>query len=783
MKKVELLAPAGSLESLYAAVNAGADAVYLGGNKFSARAYASNFDEENMIQAVEYCHLYNVKVYAAVNTLIKENEMTEAIEYIGFLYKIGVDAVIVQDLGLIYLIKKYYPKFEIHASTQMTIHNVQGAKFINDLGVKRIVLSRELSLEEIRYISKDLRIETEVFIHGALCVCYSGQCLMSSMIGGRSGNRGRCAQPCRLPYTLIDDKNSNFYKGYILSTKDICTLDCIKDIINTGTSSLKIEGRMKRPEYVAGVVDIYRNAIDSIYKNGEVDSKYIKQSLNILKQLFNREGFSKAYLYGNVGKDMMAYNFPKNTGVRIGKVDANNFIKLEEDISINDGIRNENKGFTISKILNSDKKQVKNAFKGQRVRIIPSIYKTNDILYKTLDINLMSKYSKYYKDKFYKRINIPLKVKFKLGDNIRLSTVYNGVEINVEGEEIQRAIKSPITKVKLEGYLKETKNTPFDFETIEYECFDEGFMPVSNIKSARRRLIDNIYACCKNNREIQNCNLKNEYNNSKTEYNKNLPKNLICVNSVSQFKAARDMGFNDIAIDIFNKNSKLEQFLNEGVYLKIPNILKENFDYVCKVIDENISSIKGIVTSNLGIISKYRKRILIIGDYKLNIFNKASLRFYGKYVDMCCISVELNDNEINQLLKNNNVPAQILIYGKVELMVSEYCLIGSTIGDKSSNSICKSPCKNKNFYIKDRKNAVFPVITDRFCRSHIYNSVSTNLIPYINLVKKLNVNSYRFDFINENYDETLKILKAFKYGYWDYSFENYTRGHFKRGVE
>ncbi|MDD3225540.1 MAG: U32 family peptidase, partial [Clostridium sp.] len=260
MRKIELLAPCGTMESLYAAVQNGADAVYLGGSKFSARAYAANFDEDNMIKAVNYCHSYGVKIYVTVNTLLKEEEIKDALMYAGFLRKIGVDALIVQDTGLIYLIRNNFPDFELHASTQMTIHNDMGAKYFIDKGFKRVVLSRELSLNEIEHISKDLKIETEIFVHGALCVSYSGQCLMSSLIGGRSGNRGRCAQSCRMPYTI--EKGSDEIKGYLLSPKDICTLPEIHNIIKTGASSLKIEGRMKRPEYVATVVRVYRDLID-----------------------------------------------------------------------------------------------------------------------------------------------------------------------------------------------------------------------------------------------------------------------------------------------------------------------------------------------------------------------------------------------------------------------------------------------------------------------------------------------------------------------------------------
>ena len=242
MKRIELLAPVGNMESLIAAVQCGADAVYLGGINFSARAYAGNFDDDKIEEAIDYCHLYGLKVYITMNTLIKENEMKEAFDYAKKLYSFGTDALIVQDAGLAHLLKNYLPDFELHASTQMTVHNVEGALFYKNLGFKRIVLARELSLKEVKNISNNYNIETEIFIHGALCICYSGQCLMSSIIGGRSGNRGRCAQPCRMKYTLINKFNNKKKSCYALSPKDICTIENINEIIETGTASLKIEG-------------------------------------------------------------------------------------------------------------------------------------------------------------------------------------------------------------------------------------------------------------------------------------------------------------------------------------------------------------------------------------------------------------------------------------------------------------------------------------------------------------------------------------------------------------
>ena len=268
---IELLAPAGSRESLIAAVEAGADAVYLAGSQFGARAYADNFDEEALTEAIRFAHLRGVHIHVTVNTMVLDEELDDVRRYLQFLEKIGADAALVQDLGVAKIAREYAPNLPLHASTQMTIHNVQGARAMEALGFSRVVLSRELSLPEIREIVAGTNAEVETFTHGALCVCYSGQCLMSSMIGGRSGNRGCCAQPCRLPYTLVDvageDVLGDTAGNFLLSPKDLNTLDLLPQLVEAGVSSLKIEGRMKKPEYVATVVKTYRSVLDRILEH------------------------------------------------------------------------------------------------------------------------------------------------------------------------------------------------------------------------------------------------------------------------------------------------------------------------------------------------------------------------------------------------------------------------------------------------------------------------------------------------------------------------------------
>lgn len=289
MSKIELLSPVGDFECLKSAVQNGADAVYFGANEFNARMNGKNFNKDKLVQAIKYAKLRGVKTHLTLNILIKNNEFEDALELVEFAYKAGIDAIIVQDLGLAKKVMELFPDLEVHSSTQMTIYNLDGARQIEELGFERCVLARELSIKEIENICKNTNIEIEVFIHGALCICYSGQCLMSSLIGGRSGNRGKCAGTCRLPYTLLNNEKEE-KKGYLLSSKDVCTLDIIPELINAGVKSFKIEGRMKSPEYVGVVTSIYKKYIDL----AEGGKEYIvdEQDREKLMQVFNRGGFS-----------------------------------------------------------------------------------------------------------------------------------------------------------------------------------------------------------------------------------------------------------------------------------------------------------------------------------------------------------------------------------------------------------------------------------------------------------------------------------------------------------
>ena len=756
---IELLAPAGSMESLYGAVNNGCNAVYIGGSKFSARAYASNFDNENMKKAVDYCHSYNVKVYVTMNTLLKENELNEAIRYVGYLYEIGVDALIVQDLGLVKLIQKFYKDFELHASTQLTIHNGMGAVYFKEKGFKRIVLSRELSFDEIEYISKELSIETEIFVHGALCVCYSGKCLMSSIIGGRSGNRGRCAQPCRMQYVLKSN-NLGEKKGYLLSPKDMCTIDDMKEIVKSKTSSLKIEGRMKRPEYVAGVVSNYRKALDKELYNKEYNAVTGKK---VLLQLFNREGFSKAYLKKNTGRDMMSYSFPKNTGISIGKVMPDSSVLLEDNISIGDGIRVKDKGFTISKIM-VDGKEISESYKGCKAKIYPKDYKKGDTLYRTSSKKLFSSLEDTIKP-YVKKIPLEVSLDFTIGNPICIKTSYNGISYEVYGENYEKALKKPIEKEKVIENLKKSGEYPFKIEDIVFINFDEGFLWISAINNLRRELFDKIIkditSLKRRKREKFDNNSYKEYiNSSDSKFKENIDFDYLFVcTKTSQVKTLINAGYKNIGIDLFARvhdkieKSIIDQYNNVNFYILIPEIIKGEYKSIVSLIVELQDKISGIITSNAAIIQRFKNELKIIGDYKLNIFNSKAFEFYRKDINNITLSLELNKQEIKELMKDlpkDNNGSVMYVYGKPELMVSEYCPIGSTFGGKTSKSSCSGACEKDVFTLTDRMNENFKIITDKFCRSHILNSVPINLLDERDNIRNLGINTFRIDFKDES---------------------------------
>jgi len=478
-KKIEILSPAGSYESLKAAILSGADAVYVGGNKFGARAYAANFDGQQLLEAIDYVHVHGRRIYLTVNTLLKEAEVEkELYDYLLPLYQQGLDAVIVQDLGVLQFIRDHFPALDIHASTQMTITGMPGASFLEKQGVKRVVLARELNLREIKEIVDSTDIEIECFIHGALCYCYSGQCLYSSLIGGRSGNRGQCAQPCRLPYQI---EHSNRFP-YLLSLKDICTLELIPDLVESGITSFKIEGRMKKPEYVVAVTEMYRKYTDLYLEKGREEFSVADEDRSTLLDIYNRGGFHKGYYTAKNGREMISLSRPNHAGVRAAKLVKQNkrtlFLEALGNLGKGDVLELNSENHT----LGGDKKPgetftilLKHQEQIDRNAVIHRV--RNEQMLQQLKNHL---HTKKIKEKMNGKFIISLE-KFA-----RLELYYENICIIVEGEKPQKAINQPVTEEMLRKRLQKTGNSEFEFKQLTVEMGEELFIPLQQVGELRR---------------------------------------------------------------------------------------------------------------------------------------------------------------------------------------------------------------------------------------------------------------------------------------------------------
>jgi len=608
------------------------------------------------------------------------------------------------------------------------------------------------------------------------------------MIGGRSGNRGTCAQPCRMQYTLKGETLGE-KKGYLLSPKDTCLIDDVDSIIKSGTASLKVEGRMKKPEYVAGVTRNYRKSIDKVLiKNTKFD---LNRGRSELAQLFNREGFSKAYLYKNIGKDMMSYNYPKNTGVLIGTVTNSGEVVLEENVALGDGIRFHDDGFSLSKIV-KENKDVKEAFRGDTVRLFPTVgYKKGYKLYKMSDKKLYDDLKNDLKP-YKRKISLIGVVEFTVNAPLVIKTKFNGKEYKVYGENVETATNQPLTRERVEEALKKSGEIPYKFDKIIFDTFDDGFITIASINNLRRELFENVLK-----QEAISYRRKRVQESPKiksAKSNKDLGYIYSCMTK-DQLKALlENKAVQNVALDIFFNKQKMalnkedlknaceENLKDKNIYLKVPNIIKGEFNNIVKIIEELTPYIKGIITSNAGIIKIYKDKLFIIGDYKLNIFSKEAAEFYAEDVEIPCISLELNRKEIKEMMKDVNCKVGINIYGKTELMVSEYCPIGSTFGGKASKKECNNACMKDNFKLIDRKNENFSVIADNNCRSYILNSLATNLIEDVEELKTFNINNFRVDFKIESYEEVNDVLKQIACGKKNEN-KKYTNGHYRRGVE
>lgn len=724
MKKIELLAPAGNMESLIAAIEAGCDAVYLGGYMFGARSFAGNFSNEEIIEAVNYAHLYGVKVYVTVNTLIYEDEVDTLLNYVDFLHKNNVDAVIIQDIGMMDLLKQTYPNLEIHASTQMHIHNLEGVKLIEELGLSRVVLARETNIDEIKNIRKNTNLALEVFIHGALCISYSGQCLMSSLIGRRSGNRGTCAQCCRQRYDLIVNNQKVNQDEYLLSTKDLNTLDYIGELIDAGVDSLKIEGRMKRPEYVYLVVSLYRKAIDSYLTKGEV--VIANKDIIELKKIFNR-GFTKGFLFNETNKNIVNQYRPNHMGIEIGEVISSNNdkvkIKLSSDISIGDGIRiigeKEDTGLVITKIFVNGV-SVTDAHKNDIIEIkVKDLVKKNSKVLKTTDIKQLDNINQIIKQKL-RKVLINGKVEIKKDEAIKLQITDNHNMVEVSLGKVETAINSPITASQVEKQITKLGGTPYQFNKLDIELDDNVFVNITTLNEIRRQAISML----SEKRLYQISYKKKDYykkvNNFERERNVN-----ILITNIEQYEKIKDKNYKLIYVEDEGLYEQLKD--DKRVTLKLPRVVNKFKEYN-----------QLLLVGELGSVRKYSN---INTDFSLNVTNSYSVAFlHNLGVKTVTLSYELNDRQIEDIMDNyhkryNCHPnLELIIYGLEEAMISKFNLLDYFD-------------KNNNGDLKDRFNNLYPVKIKNNLM-YIYN-YKPRKFNNINKYYEMGINNLRINLLDE----------------------------------
>lgn len=818
MKKIELLSPVGDFECLKAAVQNGADSVYFGASSFNARVSATNFNLSGLKEAIRYAKLRGVNTHLTLNTLVKNNEFEDAVFLAKKAYEFGIDAIIVQDLGLATFLINNFPDLPIHASTQMTINNLDGVLEAEKLGFKRVVLSRELSLEEIEYICSRTSIEIETFIHGALCISYSGQCLFSSMIGGRSGNRGKCAQPCRLPYELVSKDlsfnknisliNKGISNGYLLSTKDLCGLEFIPSLIKAGVTCFKIEGRMKKPEYVAITTKIYRKYIDLALSNKPyvIDENDKKDLL----QVFNRGGFSSGHLDNKPNSSLVYPKKQNHIGIYIGNVSnlkpnkKHIFFNLKDSISIGDTIEFENEPtkYTISELMVKGK-NVNLVNKKVLVEIgrMKGNIKIGDEIYKVSSKQLSENTKMSYKNENIK-IKLLAKIKVFQGEPIELTvktvnnsnSIFDNICVTKTSDLIPiKANNKPIDKDKISSSLNKIKDTIFLFDDIIIDLEENTFIPsISCLNALRRDCLDEILNIA-NDRITRKSNtlyLNFPNNNAKTINKKEISVLLNFIDENNNYLNLSNV--NNIYIPLkYFYNKKLEQTLisicdNFNTYIYLPTVIKANYrNLLNNIIEKSITKykIKGFVISNISsyqLIDKleqlYPNKFEYISNYTLNVYNSFTENIITSLgVSKFTFSPE-SDSYILESVSNSSLSkCELIVYGRTPLMTTNYCLLGKT---NKCFPTCGTKCmENKQYYLKDRLGFYFPVVPDSIQTvTTIYNSKISSIQG-----SNFNVSSYRIDILEESIDEINFIVKTILEGK-RLEGEEYTNGNLNREI-
>lgn len=744
----ELLAPAGNFEALVAAISNGADAIYLGMNQFGARAYSANFDEESFKEAITYAHLRNVKIYVTLNTIIFENELSAVYQMIDFLNTTHVDGIIIQDLAVFDYIVKKYPDIEAHCSTQMGIDDIEGTLLFKMLGAKRVVLSREVEIEKVKQIKKIAKIPLEIFVHGALCVSYSGNCLMSGLIGYRSGNRGRCVGSCRKLYTLVDETTGqNYSPSYLLSMKDLNTLSHINELKEI--DSLKIEGRMKEPSYVANVVSTYRKALDGKSNpNAELN----------LSKTFHRT-FTKGYLFHEDKKDITNISRPNNFGVPIGKVVDKNHIgyklELTSPLFQNDIIRidhnNEDINLTVVKLYDEHKNYISSAEKYCYIQVKEDL-SNGDIVYKTKDYQFYQELSKTY-PKEYKRFKIDFIVSAFVGTPLTIHATCENYQVSFESDITLDAAKTqPTSREAVLEQLNRLKESVYALGALEYYA-DSVYIPAKLLNEARRFIVSKLNEM----RLERNYRKLDFFPHQAIVFPYQDPELAVYVTTKEQYEAAKECGLSII----YSKENTIRR--NAVTYPK-----KEGM----------------VLVGGYGGVACYASTNETISDFSLNVVNsKAVYLLHSLGVKRVTLSYELNKNQIQSLIAgyekdNGGLPnLEMIVYGHTHLLFTKYCPL------KKMN-LCGS-CKTHFFSLKDEY-GTFPILSHTDCTTTLLNGKILNLIDELDSIKNISV--FRLQFTIESKEDTRKIIQQFqekltskgKTKLFDSATD--TRGHFNKEI-
>lgn len=715
MKKVELLAPAGNYEAFLGAIHAGADAVYLGGEKYGARAYADNFLQEEIISAIRYAHIFGRKVYLTINTLMKEEEYHNLFDYILPLYQVGLDGVIVQDLGALEILKASFPQLELHASTQMTLTSALGVSHVKEMGACRVVPARELSLEEIREIKEKVDIEIECFVHGAMCYCYSGQCLFSSILGGRSGNRGRCAQPCRLPYKIGKESR----ESYPFSLKDMCTISFVPKLIEAGIDSFKIEGRMKKPEYAAGVTAIYRKYIDLYYKNGSKEYKVLKEDLDNLSKLYIRSEIQDGYYFKHNGKEMITPGKPSYSG------SDETYLKIIRQTYIENSMK-----LPIRMV---------GKFKAGQKAAITATYKDISVSFEGSIVD-MAQNRPMTKEDIDKQLSKVGNTAFEIES---LETEI-GAQIFVPNKALNELRRNVLNLLETQIIIE----NGFAVKRDDAIVWKHDSAPAKNIvdKTKKEFVVsvstkEQLYVLMKRNYILQRVYLDYQ---------------LLCELDSKE-------------IDDLNKRWVLGVVYPRIVRKKAFNMLEEIYQ---KSKNLTYAVVKNIET--LQFLKNKQYFGTIICDYTLYACNSGSAKWVKENAGGFCYPVELNKNELAQMKVPDLLCKEQLVYSYLPLMVTANCI-------KKTTDRCGQNNKIETIY--DRYQKAFKVKSNcRLCYSELYNCVPLSLHKYLKDMKQP-TDAYRIDFTIEDSLAMGQVLDLYLGSENEAKFGEYTTGHFKRGVE